>query len=402
MAQKYSVLIVDDQKNWRELLTEILEDQFDTYYVNDYIDAIDAIDNQEPPFHVVVTDMRLTDQEVGNEDGLKLVEHLNQRGDGTKAIVVTGYATIDSAKRAIKNLDVYDYLEKGSSGGPEINAVELRRKVLAAAKDAEEFRPKGITDLNHNILLIEHDPDWRKRLGEALEKDGYTVETLLDFSNLESQLKALKRDFALILISELLYSDALLRSLNQLFPNGKIVIITLKEISSILDALREFPVEAFSLSQKKFNTNSFSNFIHKILSRGATKYITWQIYPQGQSNQFNIYKDKIVKGILYNMDLTIHDSPENDATMILLWPSEEKNRKIQLHLFIHAEQMTLDLGTEIYWEVSPSIVRPNTISFPVIPQQAGEKQLTIELNQNHRFLGRIVVKLRIIDEASSK
>lgn len=397
MTLKYGVLILDDQANWRDLLSEILENQFNAQCVSSYDEAIKAIQGQEPPFHVVVTDMRLNDSEAGNEGGLKLIEYLNKRGDETNTIVVTGYPTIETAKRALKTLNAYDYLEKHPSDGTPFDTEMLKRTVNMAAQEAEKRRPRGVTNVNHSILVLESDPAWRQKIENALQKDGYRVETLDKFDNLEHQLNHVEADFALILISESLYSETVPNTLHRLFPDGTVVILTQKDISNILDALHEFPVEAFALPNEKFNNNSFNEFIHRILSDEASRYITWRIKPNNRLDKNHVHGEELLKESEYSIELSLQDAPASDAIKVLLWPPEEKNQRIRVHIFIHAEQMKLELGTEIHWDVSPISKRPNSISFTIVPQQIGEKQLIIDFDQNHRFLGRIATKLKVID-----
>lgn len=142
--KKYSILVVDDQENWRDLLVELLKEDFDVISAKDYEDALNKIKNQNPPFYVIVTDMRLEDDEVGNEDGLKLIEYLDRRGDETKTIVVTGYATVDTAKRALSTLNAFDFLEKRPSNGDKFDTVALKKSVLRAAEET----------LRHDVFVI--------------------------------------------------------------------------------------------------------------------------------------------------------------------------------------------------------------------------------------------------------
>ncbi len=134
--KRYSVLVVDDQPNWRELLVDLLKDEFNVKSVTGYKSALESIQSQNPPFHVVVTDMRLKDEEVGNEDGLKLIGYLNERGDETKSIVVTGYPSQEVARSLLK-LDAYDYLEKYPSKGDSFSRDEYLKIVRQAANEAE-------------------------------------------------------------------------------------------------------------------------------------------------------------------------------------------------------------------------------------------------------------------------
>jgi len=139
---KYSVLIVDDQKNWRNLLTELLQKQFTVVAVASYKDAIQKILEAATPFHVVITDMRLEDNVPGNEDGVKLIEYLHNLGGQTKTILLTGYPSLATAKKTLMQLDAYDYLEKYPSDPVDSRFDQnvFLRIVTEAAVLAEKYR----------------------------------------------------------------------------------------------------------------------------------------------------------------------------------------------------------------------------------------------------------------------
>lgn len=135
-----TVLVVDDQENWRDLLAEILAEEFDVIAVTDYQHAMEELQRNMDPYHVVITDMRLVDTEKGNEDGLRLIDHLNQHATKTKTIVVTGYPTFPSQRKAFSKLAVHDYLEKHPSDGSGFNKDEFLSVVREAATEAERNR----------------------------------------------------------------------------------------------------------------------------------------------------------------------------------------------------------------------------------------------------------------------
>lgn len=160
---KQSVLIVDDQKNWRDLLKEILEDHFDVASAESYPEALDVISKKVSPFHVVVTDMRLKDKEPGNEDGVKLIEYLYDQRDKTKTILLTGYPNVATAKKTLK-LAAHDYLEKHPADGSEFNPDEFRKNVKKAADEAEKNR-------NHLVfVLMPFDKTYKEFYENAIKK----------------------------------------------------------------------------------------------------------------------------------------------------------------------------------------------------------------------------------------
>ena len=92
MKQKRSVLIVDDQPNWRELFSELLGEEYEVTAVDSYAAALESLDAKDPPFHLAVVDIRLDDGDSTNEDGLRLVAELNRmaaslRKEGPTVIV---------------------------------------------------------------------------------------------------------------------------------------------------------------------------------------------------------------------------------------------------------------------------------------------------------------------------
>ncbi len=147
MFTKERVLIVDDQFFWRELFTELLEDEswgepFDGEVVSaaSYADALDIVkaSNGDTPFHVAVVDIRLDDTDAANEDGLRLISEINRLSDFTNVIVVTGYSTVRTIKKAYTELKIYEYLEKNPKDKNAFDHRYFRKRVIAAAGDAQK------------------------------------------------------------------------------------------------------------------------------------------------------------------------------------------------------------------------------------------------------------------------
>jgi DNA-binding NtrC family response regulator len=133
--EKRAVLIVDDQDNWRTFLAEILLDEYQVTTAADYNGALKALDYQNPPFHVAVVDIRLDDADVANEQGLNLISVLKARRGLTNSIVLTGYPTVRTVKKALRDLQAFDYFEKVPEDGAGFNLAGFRRSVRRAADD---------------------------------------------------------------------------------------------------------------------------------------------------------------------------------------------------------------------------------------------------------------------------
>ncbi|MFZ5857301.1 MAG: response regulator [Chloroflexota bacterium] len=133
-----TILIIDDDESWRPLLAALLEDEFIVDTINPRNeDPLTRITQIKNPYHVIVTDIRYNDDEEGNEEGLRLIEQIGQKGKHTKIIVITGYSTIKTARRALSSLNAFEYLEKRPSGGT-FDISEFQRAVRKAAEQAEQ------------------------------------------------------------------------------------------------------------------------------------------------------------------------------------------------------------------------------------------------------------------------
>ena len=95
------ILIVDDLLNWRRTLSQVLAGR--GYYV-------EAVTNSEEAkqalasgrFKLIVIDVRLVDSDDSNVEGLELLEEIDAEGLDIKAIVMTGFETAHTEKRALQ------------------------------------------------------------------------------------------------------------------------------------------------------------------------------------------------------------------------------------------------------------------------------------------------------------
>ena len=82
------ILIVDDQPNWRQVLSDILEHE--GYRVQCVSSANDAaVSLNRFPFHLVIVDMRLVEVYGFGVQGLNILKDARKRG--CKTIAITGF-----------------------------------------------------------------------------------------------------------------------------------------------------------------------------------------------------------------------------------------------------------------------------------------------------------------------
>lgn len=100
-----TVLVVDDENTLRYFLRLNLQEHH--YHVLEAADGKTALDLiEENDFDVALVDLQLTDM-----DGLDIMRHLRRVSPQTSVIILTGYATVDSAVEALRQ-GAHDYLTK--------------------------------------------------------------------------------------------------------------------------------------------------------------------------------------------------------------------------------------------------------------------------------------------------
>jgi DNA-binding NtrC family response regulator len=114
------ILIVDDEKNTREALQDGLSKSEDRHVVavEDGKSALKLLDAEE--FDLVITDLKMPDI-----DGTKLLKEIKKREPKTVVILMTAYASIETAVEAMK-LGAYDYIQK------PFRMTEIRKMVTKA------------------------------------------------------------------------------------------------------------------------------------------------------------------------------------------------------------------------------------------------------------------------------
>ncbi|OGD17664.1 MAG: sigma-54-dependent Fis family transcriptional regulator [Candidatus Aminicenantes bacterium RBG_16_63_14] len=104
-GQRLQILVVDDEANIRRTLTVCLETE--GHHVVGVSNAADAIgEAARRSFDLAFIDLRL-----GTDDGLDLIPALQGKSPGLKVIVITAYASIDTAVEAIRR-GATDYIPK--------------------------------------------------------------------------------------------------------------------------------------------------------------------------------------------------------------------------------------------------------------------------------------------------
>lgn len=133
------VLVVDDQKNMCRTVAMLLRGA--GYEVEEATDGDTAIDlGAKGAYDVVLTDLKL-----GNRDGMDVLRAIKESSPMTEVIVMTAFATIESAVEAMR-IGAYDYIQKPFSEQELLvktaKAAENRRLSGTVSLLASEFRER--------------------------------------------------------------------------------------------------------------------------------------------------------------------------------------------------------------------------------------------------------------------
>ena len=100
-SKRRKILVVDDLLDWRATLSGLLEDAgYDVQVAESSITALALLKTDQ--FDLAVLDMRLDETDESNTEGLDLAAEIKQHWPATKVVMITGYGTPDTMRRAME------------------------------------------------------------------------------------------------------------------------------------------------------------------------------------------------------------------------------------------------------------------------------------------------------------
>ena len=138
------ILIVDDEKDIRDLIAGILQDEgYETRTAGDSESALREIEARRPS--LLLQDIWL---QGSKRDGLEVLRLVKSRHKDLPVIMISGHANIETAVAAIK-LGAYDFIEKPFQADKLIHLVARATEADRLKKENEELKIKAgvMTDL---------------------------------------------------------------------------------------------------------------------------------------------------------------------------------------------------------------------------------------------------------------
>ncbi len=135
-----SILIVDDERDIRELIGDILKDEgFATRLAANAEECMAAI-NAEPPA-LMILDIWLKDSHM---DGIDILKHVRRDNPDVPVVIISGHGNIEIAVAAIKQ-GAYDFIEKPFNIDQLMVVVSRAMETSRLRRENSELRRRDVT-----------------------------------------------------------------------------------------------------------------------------------------------------------------------------------------------------------------------------------------------------------------
>jgi len=169
MTAEARILVADDERNLRRVLSAILERG--GYEVVEAADGAEALDLLGAEIDVVITDLKMP-----RTDGMTVLREVTRREPGIPVIMITAFGSVDNAVQSVK-AGAFDYIEKPFDQeqiqqivAKAVKQSAANRRALRAIADEDETGGRfGLVGLS----------DEMQRIYEVIEQVADTPSTVL-------------------------------------------------------------------------------------------------------------------------------------------------------------------------------------------------------------------------------
>jgi DNA-binding NtrC family response regulator len=137
------VLIVDDYADWRGLLSGLLEREGHLVHVVATKEDALAYIAENKDLDLAVLDIRLIDVDENNEDGIHLLAEIRRQLSFTRVIMVTGYGTMETQRKAFKQYRAFDFFSKAQFDSEEFREA-FQQAIEQAVRERQLWKDKEI------------------------------------------------------------------------------------------------------------------------------------------------------------------------------------------------------------------------------------------------------------------
>ena len=210
MVQTLRSLVVEDDHSWQQILSEILTDcGLEVDVAGNLEEAILSLKAQ--PHRLAILDLSLSPSNQNNYDGLRVLDAVRRLDPNCRAILLTGFATVELAVTALTDYGAFTFLRKESFHRSQFRDIIYRILVspppladpvsaptATATSSPIKGQAKSVKRPDEKALVVEDDAGWRSILEELLSDAGFQVRACASFGD---AIGCLRRDkFALAII----------------------------------------------------------------------------------------------------------------------------------------------------------------------------------------------------------
>ena len=232
MAPILRALVVEDDHSWQQIISEILSDcGLEVDVATNLNDATLSLKSQ--PHRLAVVDLSLSPNDHNNYDGLRVLDAVRRLDPNCRAILLTGFATVELAVTALTDYGAFTFLRKESFHrsqfrdivyrilvSPPIGATPAPVSVPASSLSTVKRQTGPLKNANEKALVVEDDAGWRSILEELLSDSGFLVRTCASFGDAIGYLRKEKYSLAII--------DLSLQGVIASVPNGDSNVLNLE------------------------------------------------------------------------------------------------------------------------------------------------------------------------------
>ena len=267
-------IVVEDDHAWQQIMGEILADcGLEVDVAGSLEEAIPFLKKQ--PHRLAVADLSLSANDHNNTDGLRVLENIKNLDPECKAILLTGFATVEVAVAALTKHNAYTFLQKESFNRGQFK--EIIHNILASAPKTEEEKAEVVparlaqpaTPTIPKALIVDDDAGWRSILEDLLGDLGFQPAMCASFGE---ALGALRKGQYALAILDLSLNETISQT-NDRDPNGyqllaltqekkipTVVISGLSEPDEIQRIYTKYAIAAF-IEKQAFDRATFKRII---------------------------------------------------------------------------------------------------------------------------------------------
>src|SRR5574341_337439 len=210
MAQVLRAVVVEDDHSWQQIISEILSEcGLEVDIATNLEEAGLALKAQ--PHRVAVVDLSLSPNDHNHVDGLRVLDAVRRLDPNCRAILLTGFATVELAVTALTDYGAFTFLRKESFHrsqfrdtvyrilvSPPLLATPVPATVSVTSASPAKGQTGPLKGPGEKALVIEDDAGWRSILDELLSDAGFQVRTCASFGDALGYLR--RERFALAVI----------------------------------------------------------------------------------------------------------------------------------------------------------------------------------------------------------